>query len=85
MNCKQCEEMLSDFLDDTLDDSERLSLGMHLRECVPCCMMRIEVAAIISLGREIRMEQSPPPNANALWARVTQSLGTYPQGSLTTD
>jgi Putative zinc-finger len=83
MNCKKCEEMLSDFLDDTLDHSNRLSLGLHLRECDPCYTMRIELAAIIILGRELRREQAPLPNANALWARLVQSLDSHPRGSLT--
>jgi hypothetical protein len=75
MDCTNCEEMLSDFLDDTIDVSHRLTLELHLRECVPCCTLRIELAVIITLCRDLRREPIPPPNAEALWARLSQSLG----------
>jgi len=80
MNCKKCEEMLSEFLDDSLDDAHRLSLGLHLRECVPCDSLRIELTVIISLARELRMVQLAHPNADALWARLSQSLASHPRG-----
>lgn len=81
MNCKKCEELLSDFLDDSLDDAHRLSLGSHLRECVPCDSLRIELKLIITLGRELRSLQVAPPNADALWARLSQSLASHRQDS----
>ena len=82
MNCKNCEEMLSEFLDDSLDDTDRLSLGLHLRQCVPCDSLRIELSVIIMLGRELRSVQVALPNADALWARLSQSLASHPRASL---
>ncbi|HAF25034.1 MAG TPA: hypothetical protein DCK93_19370 [Blastocatellia bacterium] len=81
MNCKNCEEMLSEFLDASLDDAQRLSLGLHLRECIPCDSLRIELTVIITLGRKLRSVQVVPPNADALWARLSQSLASHARGS----
>ena len=81
MNCKNCEEMLSEFLDDSLDETDRLPLGLHLRECVPCDSLRIELSLIITLGRELRSVPLVPPNADALWARLSQSLASHERGS----
>ena len=81
MKCKNCKKMLSDFLDDSLDDAHRLSLGLHLQECVPCDSLRIELTMIISLARELRMVQMAPPNADALWAQLSQSLDSHAKGS----
>lgn len=81
MNCKKCEEMLSEFLDDSLDDASRLCLGLHLRECVPCESLRVELKLIITLGRELRRVEVAFANADALWGRLSQSLASHPRRS----
>lgn len=78
MDCKKYEEMLSELLDDSLDGAHRLSLGLHLQKCVSCDSLRIDLIAIIKLGRELRMVPLAPLNANALWARLAQSLQPTP-------
>ena len=52
--------MLSDFLDDALNDSDRASVNLHLQECLRCYTVHSELTTIISLCREIRTEQVPP-------------------------
>ena len=74
MDCQKYEEMLSELLDDSLDGAHRLSLGLHLQECISCDSLRIDLIAIITLGRELRMVPLAPPNADALWVRLAQSL-----------
>lgn len=46
--------MLSDFLDDALNDSDRASVNLHLQACLRCYTVHSELTAIISLGRELR-------------------------------
>jgi len=60
MNCRKCKETLSDFFDNALNDSDRASVSLHLQECLRCYSVHFELAAIISLGRELRTEQVPP-------------------------
>ena len=74
MDCNKYEEMLSELLDNSLDGFHWLSLGLHLQKCVSCDSLRIDLIAIIKLGRELRMVPLAPPNADALWARLAQSL-----------
>ena len=74
MDCQKYEEMLSELLDDSLNGAHRLSLGLHLQKCVSCDSLRIDLIAIIKLGGELRMVPLAPPNADALWARLVQSL-----------
>ena len=36
MNCRQCQERLQDFLDETLEAAERAEVGAHIASCEAC-------------------------------------------------
>ncbi|MCA1636607.1 MAG: zf-HC2 domain-containing protein [Acidobacteria bacterium] len=74
MNCDQCQELLSDFLDGTLKGGDRARLDVHLDECLSCADAREEFEAILSVARASREEFVAPPNEHALWLRIRNSI-----------
>lgn len=74
MNCEKCQELLSDFLDGKLKDEEHSSMSAHLEECLSCYGTHGELDAIVSFCREHRGEYTTPPNEQALWVRIRNSI-----------
>lgn len=70
MKCEKCQELLSDFLDGTLDGKDRAVLGAHLGECLSCDGVRRELASIVGVAQESRGEFVAPPNERAMWLRI---------------
>ncbi len=74
MNCDQCQELLSDFLDGTLKGGERALLDAHLEECLSCELVREEFQYILSVARASREEFVAPPDEHALWLRIRNTI-----------
>jgi hypothetical protein len=75
MNCEECQELLSDFLDGELSGAGHASLGAHLEECLSCLSARDELDSIISFCRDCRGEyEEAPPNERALWIRIRNTI-----------
>jgi predicted anti-sigma-YlaC factor YlaD len=74
MNCEKCQELLSDFLDDAMSDARRAELSAHLEECLECYHAHADLDAIISFCREARGQYDAPPNEQALWLRIRNTV-----------
>lgn len=74
MNCEKCQELLSEFLDDAMNDADRASFNRHLEECLPCYNVHAELNTIVSFCREQRGEHDAPPNESALWLRIRNTV-----------
>jgi hypothetical protein len=74
MNCDQCQELLSDFLDGTLKGGQRPLLDEHLEECLSCALVREEFQSILSVARASREEFVAPPDEHALWLRIRNTI-----------
>lgn len=74
MNCEECQELLSDFLDGHLTGENSTSLGAHLEECLSCFSTREELDSIVSFCRDCRGEYEAPPNERALWIRIRNTI-----------
>ena len=74
MNCEQCQELLSDFLDGTLKGGESARLDAHLEECIGCALVREEFQSILSVARASREEFVAPPDEQALWLRIRNNI-----------
>ena len=74
MNCDQCQELLSDFLDGTLKGGVRAHLDAHLEECLDCALVREEFQSILSVARASRNEFVAPPDEHALWLRIRNTI-----------
>jgi hypothetical protein len=74
MNCEECQELLSDFLDGELTGEGHVSLSTHLEECLSCLSTRDELNSIVSFCRDCRGEYEAPPNERALWVRIRNTI-----------
>jgi predicted anti-sigma-YlaC factor YlaD len=74
MNCEKCQELLSDFFDGAMSDADRATLGAHLEECLPCFNVHAELDSVVSFCRDHRGEYDAPPNEQALWLRIRNTV-----------
>ena len=74
MNCGKCQELLSEFLDGTLDHRDHAAVSAHLAACPACAHARQEFHAIISAARDSRDYLHSPPDERALWLRVRSAV-----------
>lgn len=76
MNCENCQNFLSLFLDGELDEINSSSVKAHLALCVECTEVYEDFAAIIGFCSEKTREEIPPPNSQALWCRINNIIET---------
>ena len=74
MNCEKCQELLSDFLDGVMNDDEHQTFNAHLEECFPCFNVHAEMNSIVTFCRENRGEYVAPPNEQAMWVRICNTI-----------
>ena len=60
MNCAHCEDQLSMYLEDALDNSERLSIEAHLQTCAACSELLEGVREIIQWGKSFTTPEPSP-------------------------
>ena len=60
MNCAQCEDRLSDYLENALDVAERAGMEMHLESCSACSELLKDVQNVMQWGRELQVQLPPP-------------------------
>ena len=56
MNCEQCQELVSGFVDGVLNQRDQLSLNAHLEDCLSCAEVRKDLEAIVGFCRTNRGE-----------------------------
>jgi anti-sigma factor RsiW len=81
MNCDDCLELLSEFLDGTLGHREHAAVSAHLAACPACELERQEFHAIISAARDAREQLYAPPDERALWLRVRNAVESETRSS----
>ena len=74
MNCEKCQELLSDFLDDTLSSGDRALVSKHLDACADCLDVRDELQLIVGAAHECREHLYEPPDARAMWLRISNVI-----------
>jgi hypothetical protein len=74
MNCEKCQELLSDFLDGAMNGEDQATFNSHLEECFPCFNIHAEMNSIVSFCREHRGEYIAPPNEQAMWVRIRNTI-----------
>ena len=70
MVCKQCQELLSEYIDGALELGEQVNIERHLGECEPCRAVRDDLLQIVHFSHQLPM-QSP---STALWPRINSDL-----------
>jgi hypothetical protein len=76
MNCEQCKEQISAFLDNDLDDSSSADVQTHLAVCLDCAKVCEDLALIVDFCIEDEAESVLSPNSNALWCRINNIIET---------
>ena len=70
MNCENCQELIHDFLDGSISQSDEFALNTHLQQCLDCDSVRQDLSSILGFFRAHRGEYEAPPNTQALWMRI---------------
>ena len=60
INCTECEERMSDYLERTLEDKVRFAVDAHLRSCGNCSEVFSGIAHLVEAGKSFP-DYVPPP------------------------
>jgi len=74
MNCGECQENISVFLDNELGESASASIRSHLSLCTECAKVCEDFAAILESCRVEKPSEILPPNSQALWCRISNTI-----------
>ncbi|MGD9590480.1 MAG: anti-sigma factor [Pyrinomonadaceae bacterium] len=74
MTCEECQENLSQFLDDEADRSISESVQTHLSVCAECAKLCEDFAVILDSCRVPAADERTPPNPDALWRRINNII-----------
>lgn len=74
MNCEECQENISQFLDGELDEKRSLSVRAHLTLCAECAKLCEDFAAILDSCQTQPISEAPTPNSKALWCRINNLI-----------
>ncbi|HLM01714.1 MAG TPA: zf-HC2 domain-containing protein [Pyrinomonadaceae bacterium] len=76
MNCENCQNFLSSFLDGELDETSASHVKAHLSMCVECAEICEDFASIIGFCGVPANTEIQPPNSQALWCRINNIIET---------
>lgn len=76
MNCEQCQELISAFLDNDLDEKESANVQTHLALCIQCAKICEDFAVILDFCHEQPTSETLLPNSQALWCRISNTIET---------
>lgn len=70
MICKQCQELISDYIDGLLELGEQVKIERHLADCEPCRAVRDDLLQIVHFSQKLP-ERAP---SSSLWARIESDI-----------
>jgi hypothetical protein len=70
MNCSECQDLLSEFIDEELSENKRAFMQMHIDSCNECCAIFDDLSQIVSVSKELPL-LSPE---NALWSKIEDEI-----------
>ena len=74
MNCEKYQDLLSDFVDGSLNPEDHNQVEAHLSACGVCAEARSDLDAIVVFCGENRGEYDEVPNERALWLRISNTI-----------
>ena len=74
MNCETCQELIHDLVDGSITQRDEFTLNTHLRECLDCESVRHDLESIVGFCRTQRGVYEAPPNEQALWLRIRNTI-----------
>ncbi|HKX84353.1 MAG TPA: zf-HC2 domain-containing protein [Pyrinomonadaceae bacterium] len=74
MNCAECQENISFYLDGELDDLMSSTVRTHLTVCPECAKLFEDFASILDSCHTVPPQEIVPPNSQALWCRISNTI-----------
>jgi hypothetical protein len=74
MTCEHCQEYISAFLDNDLDEKISAGIQAHLAVCGDCAKVCGDFAAILDMCHVDEPAEVLPPNSQALWCRINNII-----------
>lgn len=74
MTCEHCQEYISAFLDNDLDEKISAGIQAHLAVCGDCAKVCADFAAILDVCQPEPQAEVLPPNSQALWCRINNII-----------
>ena len=73
MNCDECKNVISRFMDNDLEEAQASMVRDHLSLCSGCAVVCEDFAAILDVCTEVPSELLPPDSRN-LWLRINNII-----------
>jgi predicted anti-sigma-YlaC factor YlaD len=73
MNCTNCEERMSDYLEDALGGADRAAVELHLHSCTACSGLLAGMTEVLAWGKTFPVYEAPAwvaPRAIAIAAHT---------------
>jgi anti-sigma factor RsiW len=67
MTCRECAELLLEYLEGELDAQQAQRLQRHLEDCPPCVTFIETYRLTITMTRQLPCGELPPDVAQRLW------------------
>jgi len=74
MNCEECQQLISQFLDNDLEEVQASVVRQHLALCGPCAKVYADFASILDVCHAEQPAELVPPNSRALWCRINNII-----------
>ena len=59
MNCTNCEERMSDYLENTLSAAERGAVDLHFQSCAACSELLAGMTEVLAWGKTFPVHEAP--------------------------
>lgn len=76
MNCENCQNLISGYIDGDLDAKSLEMVETHFSMCGECAKVYEDFASIIGFCDKTFTEDSIPPNSQAMWCRINNIIET---------
>lgn len=74
ITCEQCQDLLSEFLDNELEPESSATVRDHIAVCPECSLVYEDLAMLIDASHLETDENAVPPNSRALWCRINNII-----------
>jgi hypothetical protein len=74
MNCDECNNLISVFMDDELDAERSAEVRTHLAVCADCARVFADFESILNVCSTDPPSEILPPNSQALWCRINNLI-----------
>ena len=74
MNCDECQQQISPYLDGELDEIGSANMRTHLTVCAACAKLCEDFSVILDSCRVGEPSEIVPPNSQAMWRRINNLI-----------